>query len=313
MSLHSPMCWRYIPLYARMVLFGVLFSQSGCAEDCVECQQALSPTLNPDATPVPGFAMQHPSTFAMRRQIAQQVLVYANPPLITTTKWYDQLAQSTFLVTWEDLGEGRVAQNETLCSVELSEMLVATSRGVEEMDILVPDALVSHIPSDRWELQILENGTPGDRTYSVSLQTLDSSVGPLYSVWGAVLSDPLNMACPMEAGAPELDQDEDGAPGVTTLLYVDGELLTETWICQRLLFVQAPAEVSLADASGAPVRVRGDLLDVEVDQTQFGASFPLFPADDPEVLWLEKDSFFELVSIPDGSTCADILPEVFSP
>lgn len=291
-------------------LWGLLFV-SACAEDCPECQQAPSPTVDPDATPIPGFSDNHPSTFALRRKIAQQVLVYASPPLITSTTWYDQTAESTFLVTWEDLGDGRIAQHETLCNVELSEMLVATSRGAQEMDILVPEALVQHLSPDTWQLQLVEEGTPGDRAYSVSLQTLDSAAGPLFSVWGAVLADPLTQSCPSVPGEPEVDQDDDGNPGVTTLLYVDGDLLTETWICQRLLFRQGEAEVELPDTSDGTVRIIGDLQDVVVDQTQFGASYPLFPDDDPEVRWLEKDSFFELVSVPEGSGCSDIDPALF--
>lgn len=288
---------------------GFALTQSGCAEECNGCTDInLSPTPDPNGTPPVGFADEHPKTWAMMRQIYQQVLVYAAPPLITQTRWYDQVSWSYFLVTWEELPDGRVQQHETLCSADLSEIAVATTRGTQQQDILVPEGLISRLPTQTWTGYFEETGAPGDPTYSVVYGLEETEHGPQYTVWGAQLSDPVQESCPLSAGAPEFDQDEDNSPGVTTKIIVEGSEFTETYICQRLNFRHAEGVVSETESG---YRIQGELLDVVNDQTQFGASNPVFPNEDPEVQWKGSQSFYQLISLPEGSTCASVLPELF--
>lgn len=248
----------------------------------------------------------------MVRQLYQEVLVYASPPLITETRWYDQLSWSYFLVTWEDQSDGSVRQVEKMCSADLSQITVATTRGTQEQDILVPDALISHMPTQTWLGKFTEEGHPGDPTYSASFQLGDFTSGPLFTVWGADLNDPVEDVCPTLTGDPEYDQDADGFPGVTTTIIVEGKEFTDTYICQRLNFRQSPGPVEVyEDVMTDGRRIQGDLLEVINDQTQFGASNPLFPQEDPEVRWKESDSFYIMLSLPDGSDCSAVVPEMF--
>lgn len=295
---------------AGLLLSLLVGSVGGCAEECNGCTDInATPTPDPGAGQVKGFGEEHPHTWAMVRQLSQEVLVYASPPLITETRWYDQLSWSYFLVTWEDQGDGSVRQVEKMCSADLSEITVATTRGTQDQDILVPDALISHMPTQTWVGRFEEEGRPGDPTYSAQFQLSDFGTGPLYTVWGAELDDPVEDVCPMTTGDPEFDQDEDGFPGVTTTIIVEGKEFTDTYICQRLNFRQGPGQV---DVQTTGTRIHGELLEVVNDQSQFGASNPLFPQEDPEVRWKEADSFYELVNLPDGSDCSAVDPALFS-
>lgn len=296
--------WR-VPLVLGVgVLCLDLTTLWGCAEECNGCTDInISPTPDPGRTPTVGFVQSHPHTWAMLRQIYQQVLVYAAPPLITETRWYDQYSWGYFLVTWEDQPDGTVLHTEKLCYADLSVLTVATTRGVQEEDIEVPQALIDRLPSQTWTGRFEEEGQPGDPTYSLRFGLEDSAFGPLYTVWGATLENPVEDTCPLEAGAPEFDQDEDGFPGVTTTILVEEKAFTDTYICQRMLFRQGKGAVEVED-EGA--QIGGDLTDVLTDQTQFGASNPLFPTEDPEVRWNETESFYRMIALDDGADCAAV-------
>jgi hypothetical protein len=285
-------------------------------DDCNAIESSPSPTPPPVATPT-DFLKDHPHTWAMVRQIDQEVYIYDSP--ITKAAWYPQVTWSYFLVTWKDKDVGEdtatVEQTEELCGAEASDIIVDTKIGDQRQSTGIPQKLIDSIPPDVWTATL---SSVGDGTYSYQLN------GPQYSVWGAKLADPLNDECPMrdEAGTSytpdtlppeEWDEDTDGNPGVTTEVLIEGDHFADTYICQRLVFHEAASAVG--SVTGKGFQVQGGFTDYLNDQSQYWADTSLFEDQDPEVRWSSSkngtNTYYVMIELPDGATCKDVKPELF--
>ncbi len=296
----------------------VLLLLSGCGNPCDEegqCEQEVTPTPRP-GDPVYGtsFLEAPPLTWGMRREVSQEVFVPGQFGL-TEDAWYPQITRTYYLVTWEPHADGTIIQRERMCSMDTSEVYVEMPSSVKTQVTVIPDRLVAHQPVDTWTAS-LERAEPEGLDHDTAIYALkETPFGPQYAIWGADIEDPVSETCPPDAKADGwVDQDEDGYPGVTTEVWIDGEYYAKTLICQRWLHRSYPATVTFL--SDGLYRINGGMYDILVDQSQYGTLDEPVPklieGQDPEVRWFPNDdTYYIMTSLPDGATCSDVTPDLF--
>ncbi len=291
---------------------------AGCGDPCAEpgrCELEVTPTPVP-GEPVYGvsFLADPPLTWALKREVLQEVFVPGQFGL-TEDAWYPQVTRTYYLVVWEPQPDGSYVQRERTCSMDTSEVYVVMPNTVKAQVTVIPDRLIEHLPVDAWTF-VLESAAPEDFDHTTAVYALqESEFGPQYSIWGADIQNPVQEICPPDAKADGwVDQDEDGYPGVTTEMWIDGEFYAKTLVCQRWLHRSYPAMVTFLE--DGVYRISGGMYDIVVDQSQYGTleepSPKLIEGQDPEVRWYPNDqTYYIMTSLPDGATCDDVTPDLF--
>ena len=126
-----------------------------------------------------------------------------------------QVVTTQYMLVDGERRDEQLIWNETLCRIATSE---ARYRFGIRASTTYPEAFVEHFPVFERQAEWTQGG--------------EFQAGPLVSVVGAELANPLTDSLPSEAGAAgEVDSDQDGNPGVT--VNVGGAVSGSVYVVQR--------------------------------------------------------------------------------
>ena len=268
-------------------LFSVFLMSIGCGPG-LESDTPIPFTPPPETTGTLVDTVFVPQgTFAVLRVVGLEV---KNPDEahVFTDPDDDYFTQQTFtflLSTMQPAPEGVHLEEET-CVIDVSV--------IGGVDTLISDTLISSLLSIPLDLT-LSDLTPGSMVTS----------SPYGDLWGARLEDPIGDPLPTEATDPtSWDQDNDGEPGVTIVLWVDDRSLEfgTVYVAQRVVFLLEGTLLSPDEVAGW-VRVQS------AAQTVLGAeqgyiedfSPDVRPSPDASLSW------FKMIRVDPSFTCSDLV------
>ena len=265
----------------RVGAASLLFFMGACqSPGPTDTPEPFVPTTPSASSTTSDFELQ--GTWAVERVVALEVKNLDTYHLFTDPEdeWFTQ--QTHFY----SIAQGQVAEDGTLSLVEsICQMDVSVVGG---LDTLPGPGLIDALPpmaySGHWDAA------------AQKLSTL-----PYADIWGAKLAEPLIDPLPQGPGEPGVwDQDEDGHPGVTIILYVvERDLVFGTiYVAQRVTFT----------LEGWPVgsdRFEGWVGVQAAEQVLLGAEEAYLGGAEPEVkpVMDQTLSYFEAERLPPGSGC----------
>lgn len=202
-------------------------------------------------------------------------------------------------------GAGNLTASERLCTVRLK-------LGTWVDQSIVPQTFVDHLePLERHvSVETDEPGSPwvSDQVIEVRGANLcDGDCDPeinfncdrLPSNGSADGPDDAN-SCDQSCGSGHCDQDEDGHPGMTTIL--SGMFNCELYVAQRW---GAAFDGEIVDDD----TIAGTVVDHFSEQSLLASSSPFCSAAETEAAPFDcpEQQYFKMVRLPDGATCEDVL------
>ncbi len=68
----------------------------------------------------------------------------------------------------------------------------------------------------------------------------------------------------------------------------------------------------MEEVAGKGYRIQGKMVDLVIDQTSFGSNNSALEGTDPTSRWSPNDlTYYVLIELPDGATCADVTRDLF--
>ena len=202
-------------------------------------------------------------------------------------------------------GEGNLTATERLCAVKLK-------LGTWVDQSIVPQGFIDHLePLERHVS--LDDDEPGtqwisDQVIEVRGANLCNGVCDPELSYNCDRLPPNGSAdgpddaisCEQSCGSGHCDQDEDGHPGMTTIL--SGMFNCELYVAQRW---GAAFEGEIVDDD----TIAGAVVDHFSEQSLLASSSPFCTAGETEAAPVDcpEQQYFKLVRLPDGATCEDVL------
>jgi len=217
-----------------------------------------------------------------------QTATISEVPMIGTQNAY---SSNTSIVRLTHVGD-QVTMEIKICNIELINFWDDDQQHTNLSWVEVPTRYYPAVPvvTQEFEITSVEQGAEFVTSY-------------IHDVRGAWLEDPYNDPLPTRAApAGSWDQDEDGSPGMTTVM--QGMLHGDLWIAQR--WGDSKHGVILDDHD--PPRYIGGLMEGFSEQNVLGANPPDLGQDAEITMHPMADrTFFRMERGPDDLTCADLL------
>ncbi|MBW2276022.1 MAG: hypothetical protein JRF63_00940, partial [Deltaproteobacteria bacterium] len=202
-------------------------------------------------------------------------------------------------------GQGNLTSTERLCAVKLK-------LGTWVDRSIVPQGFVDHLePLERHVT--VETDEPGgswvsDQVIEVRGANLcNGECDPDFSLGcdrlpanGSAEGPDDAVSCEQDCDAAHCDQDDDGHPGMTTIL--SGMFNCELYVAQRW---GAALDGEIVDED----TIAGDVVDHFSEQSLLASSSPFCEAGEPEAAPEDcpGHQYFKMVRLADGATCVDVL------